>query len=287
MAKEQIGLEGGAGRMIGKGEGGEREAKAKEFLRNHNTMRTQPMIRSQVESAKLGQDCYIYNVSRIFEWRRQVKGFGTFLIPRAPKVGSIIVDDDGRRREATEEDTKGKYKLSSPIRIAHSYVNSYDKGDTRRIPYVEYGEEIAESIVGNSDLYPADLSIETNNLENWGVFITYGKPFEELPKAKQDELYEKALIRHQKRCFEKVLRADELFNVSPRCVLEVHRLCALEIGEERRWVTDRAPMKKADSIECPFCTSDIKPTAVVCPNCRNIINQERYDKMMAGKKKSE
>jgi hypothetical protein len=283
-AKETVLPEGGQGRFIGTGEGGEREAKARNYIQSRNHQRVQPLIRSQIEAAKGGTECFIYNVSRIFEWRRPYQGFGTFVIPRAPGVNSIIMDHDTRKpREATEADIKGKYKLSAPVHIAHSYVASYDKGDTRRIPYVEYGEEIAESVVGNSALYPADLVNPTSNLENWGVFITYGKPYEDLPKAEQDALYIKAQAVHQKRCFEKVLNADTLFNRSPACVLEIHRLCALEIGEERRWVTQRAPRSKADTIECPFCTSEIKPTALVCPQCRNVVNQEAYDKRTAKK----
>ena len=263
--------------------------KAERYIGERNLQRTQPLIRSQQVAAQGGTTCYIYNVSPIFRWTRPVKGFGTFTIPKAPSIGDPIIDKKtGEARKATEEDIKGLYKLSAPIVINHSYVNSYDKGDTRRIPYVEYGEEIAESIVGNSKMYPADLTMPTNNLENWGVFITYGTPFDELPKEEQATLYTQAMAAHQARCFEKVVKADELYPRAPQAVLEVHRKCALFIGEERPWVTNRAPRIKADMVECPFCTSDIKATALKCPNCREIVNPDAYEKRVAkGRKKSE
>ena len=267
---------------------GAQSDKAHRYLANRSRTRTQPLIRSQEIAAKGGLDCYIYNVSRIFEWRRTYKGFGTFTIPKAPSVGDNIVKD-GKTVSATEDDIKGVFKLSTPLHIPHSYIASYDKGDTRRIPYVEFGEEIAESIVGNSKLYPADLLLPTNNLENWGVFITYGKKYEELPKGEQNKLMTEALAAHQKRCFEKVLSGDRLYEMSKSKgtggPLEIHRLCALETGEERDWVTFRAPRVKAEMIECPFCTSEMKPTAVICPSCREIVNQERYEKMTGRKNK--
>jgi len=273
--------EGGQGRILDS-QGGTLTPsgdKASRYVSDRNRQRTQPLIRSQVEAAKGGQDCYIYNVSRIFEWKRVYKGFGTFVIPKAPSVGSVIMVND-KPKEATDNDLKGVHKLSTPIVINHSFIASYDKGDTRRIPYVEYGEEIAESIVGNSKVYPGDLTQPLNNLEAWGVFITYGRPFEELSKKEQDDLYIKAMTVHQKRCFEKVLQGDVLYEMSKTKgtggPLEVHRLCALEVGEERSWVTLRAPRVKGAMTECPFCTSQIKETAVICPECKQVVNPEKY-----------
>lgn len=287
------GVEGGQGgildqhgnRIDPRNAPGHQGAKAAQYIQERTAMHTQPMIRSQLVAAQAGTTCYIYNVSTIFEWRRIVKGFGTFIIPKAPAVGTNIVDNEGKTRPATEDDIRGIHKVSTAIVINHSFVNSYDKGDTRRIPYVEYGEDIAEGIVGNSKLYPSDLAIPTNNLETWGVFITYGHPFHELPKDIQDDIYTKAMTQHQARCFEKVIKADELFNRAPNCVLEIHRKCALAVGETRPWVTSRTPVKKANMIECPFCTSEIKATALKCPECREVVNQEAYNARLKSAKK--
>jgi hypothetical protein len=259
----------------------ERGQKVKQYTDSRNMQRVQPMIRSQLVALEGGTACYIYNVSPIFTWRRMYKGLGTFDIPKRPSVGDIVKEEvNGKVREITitEEDIRGKYKVSKPVIINHSYRMSFDKGDNRRVQYVEFGEEIAESVVGNSKLYPADLVNPTNNLENWGVFITYGAKFHDLPKEQQDELYLNALTVHEKRCREKVQKADQLINRFPDAVLELHRQCALFVGEDRPWLTSRGKRAK-EMIECPWCGSDVKSTVIICPNCREVIDVERHAKM--------
>jgi len=244
------------------------------------------MIRSQLAAMAHGTPCWIYNVSPIFEWRRQYKGLGTFTISRRPSIGQIILVDD-KEHTITDADIKGRFRVSQPLVIQHAYRQSYDKGDNRRIPYVEFGEEIAESLVGNSKLYPADLLHPTNNLENWGVFITYGKEFHDLPKEEQDEIFLKACAVHQKRCLEKVQIADRHINRFPQTVLEMHRQCALFVGEKRQWVTERGLQIKIDTMPCTFCGSDIKSSVVKCPFCQEIVNIPKYEAMKARKGESD
>jgi hypothetical protein len=288
MSKVQVESGAGGGFKSATGSGlsadsdqSERGQKVRNYTDSRNKQRLQPMIRSQLVALEAGEPCYIYNISPIFEWKRTYKGLGSFIIPRRPSVGDVVKETiDGKVKEivVTEEDIRGRYKVSKPVVLNHSYRMSYDKGDNRRIPYVEYGEEIAESLVGNSKLYPADLINPTNNLENWGVFITYGKKFHELPKAQQDELYLNALTVHEKRCREKVQKADQMINRFPDAVLELHRQCALFVGEDRSWVTSRGK-RASEMIECPFCGSNIKSTVVKCPNCQEIVDIERYNKL--------
>src|SRR5208282_5842253 len=177
--QKHLPIAGTGGMLQPEQDSGAQSAAARRYTSSRNRTRLQPMIRSQIESAKGGQTCYIYNISRIFSWTRQYSKLGTFLIQHAPRLNDLILKD-GKHVPATQEDINGDYKLSTPIVINHSYQMSYDKGDTRRVPYIEFGEDIAEALVGNSKLYPVGLNDETANLANWGVFITYGKPFEEL-----------------------------------------------------------------------------------------------------------
>lgn len=286
----KIAVEGGSGggfkSVTGTGvsaatDNSERGQKVKQYTDTRNAQRVQPMIRSQLVALEGGQPCYIYNVSPVFSWERTYKGLGKFTIPKRPSVGDVVIEKQGDKHiehVVTEEDIRGKYKVSKPVILNHSYRMSFDKGDNRRVPYIEYGEEIAESLVGNSKLYPADLILPTNNLESWGVFITYGKPFHDLPKAEQDELYLNAITVHDKRCREKVQKADQLINRFPDAVLELHRQCALIVGEDRPWLTSRGK-RITESIECPFCGSDIKSTVVKCPECQEVVDIERYQKM--------
>jgi len=288
MSKAQVESGAGGGFKSATGTGvsaatdtSERGQKVKNYCDTRNSQRVQPMIRSQLVALEGGVGCYIYNVSPIFEWKRMYKGLGSFVIPKRPSVGDVVIETrDGKSVEhvVTEEDVRGKYRVSKPVILNHSYRMSFDKGDNRRVPYVEYAEEIAESIVGNSKLYPTDLTLPTNNLENWGVFITYGKPFHELPKDQQDELYLNAMTMHDKRCREKVQKADQLISRFPDAVLELHRQCALFVGEDRPWLTSRGKRHK-ETIECPWCASEIKSTVIKCPNCQEIVDVERYEKM--------
>jgi endogenous inhibitor of DNA gyrase (YacG/DUF329 family) len=50
------------------------------------------------------------------------------------------------------------------------------------------------------------------------------------------------------------------------------------VGEDRSWVTSRGK-RASEMIECPFCGSNIKSTVVKCPNCQEIVDIERYNKL--------
>jgi len=259
--------------------------KVKSFMKGRVRMRTNPLLKSQIESLKGGEPCFIYNISPIFQWPRRYKGLGKITIPRAASEGSIIAaigekDKDGKQlyRRATAADiASGKYRLSTPVFITPSYISSFDKGDLRRVPYIEYGYQIAESVIGNSKEFPIGLGDPTANLANWGVFYTRGVPFEKLPLTEQDRLIAEAEAAHQVRCWEKVQKADEMFHTTPRGILKIHRDCAKYLGEERPWCTSRPTKKPTGAmIPCPLCTSDILETSIVCKVCHGIVDADRY-----------
>ena len=248
-------------------------------------MRTNPLIQSQIEALKAGEPCYIYNISSLFHWKRRYKGLGSINIPAAASEGTIIAaigekDKNGKQvyRRATAADiASGKYRLSAPVLIPGSFVNSFDKGELRRVPYVEYGWQVAESVIGNSKEFPVGLGDPTANLANWGVFYTKGKRFEELPPAEQDKLLAEAEAVHQVRVWEKIQKADEMFHTTPRGILKIHRDCAKYLGEERPWCTARPTKKVAGvQIECPLCTTQILETSIVCKNCHGVVDADRY-----------
>jgi hypothetical protein len=264
---------------------GHQADKIRSFMKGRVRMKTNPLLKSQIESLKGGEPCWIYNISPHFIWHRHYKGLGKITIPKAPIEGSVIAavgekDAKGNQlyRRATAADiASGKYRLSAPVVISASYVNSFDKGDLRRVPYIEYGYQIAESIIGNSKEFPIGLGDPTANLANWGVFYTKGVPFEKLSAAEQDRLLSEAEAVHQVRCWEKIQKADEMFHTTPRGILKIHRDCAKYLGEEKPWCTAR-PIKKVSgaTIPCPLCTSDILETSVVCKNCHGVVDADRY-----------
>lgn len=272
---------------------------------NKNFQTTMHLSGAQKASTQMGVceaavTCYIYNTSPVFEHQRRADGFGTFLITRAPKVGSKIIDKDtGKERKATAEDIAGDYRLNLPIVINHSYVRSFDAGENKRTPYVEYGMDIAQDLVGCSKRYPPDLVSTGNqwdkNLLTWGVFITYGKPFEELEPEDRAKLLETAENAHISRCIEKVNKGDilhEKFKVKGAGgPLEIHRQCALYLGEtvsedytDRPWVTNRGNLSTlSGKVDCEMCGSKVKATVAKCPACGFIIDPDKYERLTAKK----
>lgn len=244
--------------------------------------------RSQRESMNSGVKCYIYNTSPIFQWERRLDRFGIFLIPKAPTVGDIIIDKiSGEQRHATKADVDGDYKLSAPIVIQHSYIRPYDAGEGQMKPKVEYGENIAEDLVGCSDKYPADLT-KGKDLTKKGVFITYGIPFEECEPEQQQALLQKAHIGHDELCRKKVIKGDQLFEQSKITgkggPLEMHRQCAVYLNlTDRPWVTNRGSVYGQDTNtqSCPFCASSIKLNIPKCPVCKETIDEELLAKTKA------
>jgi hypothetical protein len=223
---------------------------------------------------KEGTTCYIYNVSPIFAWERRLNNFGIFRIPKAPSVGSLILDHKTRKqRKATPEDIAGEYRLSEPLIINHSYVRTF-AGEGKLQPYIEFGEDIAEDICGCSKLYPAGLNFQ-KDLTQKGVFIVYGKPFEECTPEEQETLLAKAEMGHRDVCREKVVHGDQLYETAKTKgrggPLEVHKLCANFLGlADRPWCTDRSSVYKVpiSTKDCQYCYSPINAKASVCPVCK-------------------
>lgn len=263
-----------------------------------NGMQGVHLTRAEIQSQAAGIKCYIYNVSPIFSWERRLDKFGIFLIPKAPSVNSIIYDkESGEQRPATDEDIKGDYRLSAPIVINNSYVRSFDAGEGKLKAYIEYGEDIAEDIVGCSKRYPDNLT-KDKDLTKKGVFIVYGKRFEECTVEEQHALLIKAEQDHRSMCRILINNGDRFHEQSklkgkgyPH---EIHRQCAVYLARvendpkiaDRPWVTNRGLVNAVavDSKGCQFCGSDIKKTAAICPVCKNTVDEVLLAKLQKGSK---
>jgi hypothetical protein len=256
------------------------------------------LTRAEKASQAFGTRCYIYNISPILSWERRLDKFGIFLIPKAPSVGSIIIDkESGEQRYATKKDIDGDYKLSAPIIIANSYIRPSDAGEGKMIPHIEYGEDIAEDIVGCSKRYPADL-VKDKDLTKKGVFIVYGKTFEECTPEEQRELLLKAEQGHRQVLREKVNNGDRFHEQSKLkgkgYPMELHRQCALYLARvegdpkiaDRPWVTNRGLLRAElpDTKECQYCGSDIKKTAAICPVCKKTVDAKLLAELEKGSK---
>lgn len=90
---------------------------------------------------------------------------------------------------------------------------------------------------------------------------------EALAKAQssQDEWYKRL-----------VNRADVEFNRTrnSRAVSDLHKFAARRLGVEKEWSKNAL---NVDVIKCPACRLSIDPLALICPNCKTVINKAALD----------
>ncbi len=56
-------------------------------------------------------------------------------------------------------------------------------------------------------------------------------------------------------------------------VSDLQRMAAVYMGINKDWVR----FVPEQQVNCPFCTILMPPAAIVCPNCREVVDRVRYD----------
>lgn len=76
-----------------------------------------------------------------------------------------------------------------------------------------------------------------------------------------------------------VIEADDVWNRSRqhRLITSLQRLACKGLGQEREWIIDMDSVK--GPAYCPACRSRVHPEAVLCPNCKFILNEDRFKKL--------
>ena len=238
----------------------DKAASALEGLQNQNTIRgVRGLTRTDKKlMAEGGVTTYLYNVSPIFSWPRQIQGRSSLIIPKRAKDGLVSV----------------------AVEIPPYIVRDFDKGNSTRQQMLEDGTVIAEDMLGCSKEYPG---LERNNLTNYGCFMTT-KPLQDLPENEQVELLDEANRKHDEMCHQMVLEADGLHGAGHGAwITEMFRLCALHVKEDRPWVSKRG--KSAPTSECEFCGYENKRGIAKCSNCKEVIDEELYAALKAKSKK--
>jgi hypothetical protein len=69
--------------------------------------------------------------------------------------------------------------------------------------------------------------------------------------------------------------ADFTKNRNMMAVSDLQRMAARALGITREWVE----FQIQETISCKFCTTSIPPLAIVCPNCRQVLNQGEFNKL--------
>ena len=234
--------------------------------RNPRMRRLSPVLQKLVRAG--GLLVYVYNVSEVFDHKRPVQGRGQAYIPRR-KAGEAV---------------------SEALVIPAFLVRDFDRGNRTREQFVEEGEDIAMDILGCNPNYPI---LDVNNLTLKGCFYTIGKQIEELTEKKRSELIDTANLKHEDHFRRKVLEADQYHSSNHgHWITEMYRLCALHLQERfpredwtRDWVAKRG-RSTVDTDDCAFCGYTNRSGVVKCQNCKEILNQEAYDKLVASRKKA-
>ena len=113
-----------------------------------------------------------------------------------------------------------------------------------------------------------------------GLFWVQGRLTKNEVKKYHPEEIKKAK-RQQDNWFRNLIAmadADWMKNHNMLAVSDLQRLAARCMGVKKDWVE----FAITESIACPFCTISIPSVAIVCPNCRQILNQEEYKKRSTG-----
>jgi hypothetical protein len=253
----------------------EQAASAREQVRNipsqNKFSRTRPMTRSERELMRVPVDAvYIYNLSPIWKWQKDFPGLGSISIFATPW------------RTASQFSSVPKV-YSDAIALERRMVRTYDGGNRILKQMTENPIEIAEDVLCCSTEFPGRPE---NNLTLYGCFYTIGKPIEEFSPKERQEILDDAEFKHINKCHEFVAQGDALADGIFKPV-EVHKRCALFLGEERDWVARRGKLTATD--ECPFCGYDNKRGVSKCRNCHEVIDPVKYAEQQAalkGKKAS-
>jgi hypothetical protein len=263
---------------IGTIEQGERAKTETAKILGENAFRgTRPLRKADKRLLERGEpEIYVYNVSTIFQWSPRIQGRGNVIIQKC----------------------KPGQKVSEPLVIPGVMIRDYDAGNRNRQAYTEEGIDIAEDILGCSKEMPG---LPQNDLTGYGCFYLVGEKFEDLSPTEQEKILSEANAKHDRKCHEKVLEADGLAGseVTRRWISDPYRLAALHLSQKnayrdgdksmltRTWVGGPRSGALTPVSECVWCGYEHKKGLAVCPNCKNILNQELFDKLSKASKKAQ
>jgi hypothetical protein len=217
-------------------------SQALSFVASQNSRR-KPDIPDFIKERMSDPSVYVYNVYAGTGWTRSIGSLGMYFIPKCEGTGSH---------------PSGWEKYSKPLIIPPVVIEYIDIGEGQlRVEGVS-GRSVAKDIVhdgGQVDLAP------------WGVFIAAGKT----PTAEELSAAREALTKTMAALLDE---ADRLWNGSSDDRARVgahHKNAAAYLGVKRTWLTNTQAMS-----ECPFCYEPVRPSTVICPHCKQILDKARW-----------
>jgi len=174
---------------------------------------------------------------------------GRFIIPPGTyeKPSVVVVGPSSWFRDIDEEQPLLEIPVSSVV-IADSIVKDYCNG--------LHGCDMAEVMPGLFFI-PGEHKVETVVKEH--------KKLLDRAQVKQRNWYN-ALIK----------AADSLWarsNGNPLAISNDMRMAARELQIQRDWMKD---FTMVQVVKCPACSTLVSDTVVVCPNCKVVIDKEKF-----------
>jgi hypothetical protein len=166
---------------------------------------------------------------------------------------------------------KSDGKTPSVLVISDAVTNIYMGADQGTFPVPVPVDKLAESIVSDS----VKAVLEVDDISKPGMFWVENEHtakdiIEKFPKELD------AAKQRQNRWFMKLIRlADDMWarTHQHRAISDMQRVAAAQLGlASKEWAITPEPIQL---VKCPACTTMIENTALVCKNCRAIINPEK------------
>lgn len=162
-------------------------------------------------------------------------------------------------------------KTPSILVIDDATTNIYMGADQGTFPVPVPVDKLAESIINDS----VKAVMEVDSDAKPGMFWVEGeKTVKEILEKYADQCTA-AKLRQAKWFMKLIKLADDTWNRfhQHRMISDMQRTAAHQLGlSSKEWAITPEPISL---IKCPACTTMIESTALVCKNCRAIINPEK------------
>lgn len=209
--------------------------------------------------------------------------------PALKQVQFLVVKDGISRFYVPEEFTPVDKKSHIFIpTMGESIAEEVVDSNVRSTPNVEVGMSAEDGGCQPAIFWVpgAMIKISTSDLMNTLVWhsndLNVAEGLANL-QAKHPGLLEEYKAR-QNNWYDRLIKdADDKWQKYKMNVVisDIERFAARSMGIKREWVVK---LEAANLTNCPFCVTLISPMAMICPNCREIVDQERYDERKAVKK---
>jgi hypothetical protein len=191
------------------------------------------------ELQMIGNPVKIYNVGP-FRHQRSMGSYGQFTIQACPEGEEISIP------------LEIPYITNDPVHIdMFQMAHRHDSG-----------RKLALDILGIGQFHTPE-----EDLTKWGCFVAKGQE----PTEKEIADAKAKLIRTYDWL---ITEADNYYNQGPSSyanIVDMHRLAARARGQkDKPWAKGIEQLKN-----CPFCGSGIQPAAIICPTCKNSLDDEK------------